>query len=49
MRLNDAERRLWVENDEGLYLMWQASRMGLYRWVRENRPLIDSVIRKVLG
>lgn len=43
-RLNDAERRMWVENDEGLYLWWKRSRVGLYRFVRENRAAIDELV-----
>ena len=45
--INDEERRQWVDNDEGLYDMWQASRIGLYRWVKENRAIIDEVIVNV--
>lgn len=45
--INDEERRQWVDNDEGLYDLWCESRMGLYRWVRENRAIIDEVIVNV--
>jgi hypothetical protein len=45
--INDEERRQWVDNDEGLYEMWTESQMGLYRWVRENRAIIDEVIVNV--
>ena len=32
--MNDNERELWVRNDEGLYAMWQASRLGMRRFIR---------------
>lgn len=48
VRMNDGERRLWVENDYDLYCWWQSSNMGLYRFVRENRAAITSHINKVL-
>lgn len=46
---NDAERRMWVENDEALYLAWKRSGIGLYRWVRLHRQMIDAVISAALG
>ena len=42
--INDNDRRDFVDNDEGLYDLWRRSCMGQYRWVRENRALIDEVI-----
>jgi len=44
--MNDAERRLWVENDEGLYSWWKSSRIGLYLFVKENRA---ELTRMILG
>jgi hypothetical protein len=46
-RINDEERRLWVENDEGLYNMMQESGLGMKRFIRENRKAIDKVINNV--
>lgn len=43
-RINDRERRLWVENDQGLYSWWQSLNIGLYRFVRENRKEITRAI-----
>lgn len=51
-RINDDERRLWVLNDEGLYLAWKADdprELHVRRWVRTHRELIDGVIRSVNG
>jgi hypothetical protein len=48
LRYNDEERRQWVENDEGLYNLWRASRQSKRLWIRENRALIDNVIRSVV-
>lgn len=46
---DDSERRLWVLNDEGLYLKQQASGLPLRVWAAQNRALIDSVIDNVVG
>lgn len=48
-RRNDEERRQWVLNDEGLYRWWQSSRIGLYRFIRENREEIDTAIDGALN
>jgi hypothetical protein len=42
--MNDEERRLWVLNDERLYLDWRASRQGLRRYIREHRAELDGHI-----
>jgi hypothetical protein len=47
--MNDAERREWVANDEGLYDLWKRSRKGIYAWVRENRQLIDEAVEPVIA
>jgi hypothetical protein len=44
---NDKERADWVNNDEGLYSRWKASRLGLRAFIRGNRPIIDEVIENV--
>jgi hypothetical protein len=45
--INDNDRRDFVDNDEGLYDMWRRSGVGQYRWVRENRTMIDEVLKAV--
>lgn len=53
--MNDEERRMWVLNDEGLYRLWMRSPrgrsshdgyVGLMPWIRENRDMIDSAIKR---
>lgn len=46
---DDAERRLWVLNDEGLYNLQRASGQPIKVWIRENRALIDEVIDAVVS
>jgi hypothetical protein len=46
--MNDDERRLWVENDEGLYLWWQDSELPIREFIRQNRGEIDRVISSAL-
>jgi len=45
--VNDEVRRLWVENDGGLYDLQRRSRLSLTKWVRANRTLIDEVAKNV--
>ena len=46
--MNDRERRLWVLNDEGLYLTYKASGRPLKSFLREERAMIDAAIKRVL-
>jgi len=46
-RINDDDRRQWVLNDEGLYLLQQESRRSVREFVCMNRALIDEVIGNV--
>ena len=52
-RLNDEERRQWVENDEGLHGICHAEmrmeRISKKEWVKRNRKLIDQVAGEVRG
>jgi len=41
--MNDSERRDWIENDEGLYEMWKASRMSISKFVRMYRNELDNL------
>lgn len=51
--INDAERELWVANDETLYLdceRWRKrNRGGVRGYIRAHRKEIDAVIRRVIG
>ena len=44
--MNDNERELWVHNDEGLYTMWQASRLAMREFLRMHRTMIDNYIKQ---
>jgi hypothetical protein len=45
--MNDTERSQWVDNDEGLYNLWRASRQGKRAWLRANRAMVDEAIGNV--
>jgi hypothetical protein len=46
--MNDADRKDWINNDEGLYDWWRASCMSMTRFIRENREEIDRAITPVV-
>ena len=46
--MNDNERKQWVQNDDGLYNDWRASRLPLTVYVRAHREWLDTVIQKVI-
>ncbi len=48
-RHNDEERRLWILNDEGLYLWWQRSNLPLRKFMRDNRVELDACIDRALN
>lgn len=48
-RHNDEERRLWILNDEGLYLWWQRSGLSLRQFMRDNRVELDKCIDRALN
>jgi hypothetical protein len=45
--MNDTERLLWLDNDEGLYSWWKSSRQSKTAFIREHRKDIDAVITNV--
>jgi hypothetical protein len=47
LTLRDIEQ--WVDNDEGLYRMWKASRQTKRQFVRENRDTLSEMINKVIS
>lgn len=52
MKRNDEERRLWILNDEGLYLWWRRECRGeryLATFIRKNRAEIDAIIDGTLA
>jgi hypothetical protein len=46
--MNDAERRQWVLNDEGLYDWWRSSRQSMTAFIRANRTELDQAIEPVI-
>lgn len=47
--MNDSERDQWIDNDEGLYYWWKATRLSKTAFIRQNRQEIDEVIKGVLN
>ena len=45
--MNDQERENFIDNDEGLYRLWKASRSSKRKFIKANRSEIDSVIANV--
>lgn len=48
-KLNDGDRRQWIDNDEGLYNWQRSSRQPMAAFIRENKREIDRLICGVLG
>ena len=44
MKLNNEERRLWIMNDEPLYLWWRKSGQEIVAFVKEKQKEIDAII-----
>lgn len=47
--MNNRERELWIDNDEGLYTWWRRSKLSKRKFIKENRQEIDKVINNVLN
>ena len=47
--LTNDDRKQWVDNDEGLYLMWKASGLSKDAFVRDHKVDVNTVINKVLS
>lgn len=47
--MNDRERQQWIDNDEGLYNDWRASRQSQREFIRQNRAAIDAAILPVIA
>lgn len=46
--MNNEERRLWINNDEGLYDWWKESGLSMTAFIKENREEIDKAIQPVV-
>ncbi len=47
--MNDRERQMWIDNDEGLYRMWKCSRQPMRTFIRENRTELTQFIKETLN
>ena len=47
--MNDKERGLWVNNDEGLYTWWLRERMPMRNFIKIHRDELTKYINKVIG
>ena len=45
--MNDRERVMWVDNDEGLYRWRLSEKLGVWAFVRKYRKEITEYIKKV--
>lgn len=48
-RLNNREREMWIDNDEGLYNWWRSSRQSKRKFIQENREELDAAILRALN
>jgi hypothetical protein len=47
--MNNREREMWIDNDEGLYSWWLSSRQSKRVFIQENRAEIDAAISQALN
>jgi hypothetical protein len=47
-RINDIERRIWVLNDEKLFLLWRKDGRAIKKFIRDNRAIIDELIDRIM-
>ncbi len=47
--MNDSEREMWIDNDEGLYHWWRQSGQSKRKFMRENRTELDECIETAIN
>ena len=47
--MNNTEREQWIDNDEGLYNWWRASKQSKRQFIKENRAEIDAAIDNAIS
>ena len=47
--MNNQERKLWVDNDEGMYLWRKSSKLSMTKFIRENKTEIDECINRAMN
>ena len=45
--MNDKERAMWIDNEEGFYNWWKQSRLSKRAFMRQNREALDQAINRV--
>lgn len=45
--MNNSERSIWIDNDEGLYKWWRSSGLSKRKFIKENKAEIDKAIGNV--
>jgi hypothetical protein len=47
--MNNRERQMWIDNDEGLYNWFKSSRCSMTQFIKDNKDEIDACIKRVLA
>ena len=47
--MNNNDREQWVNNDEGLYVMYKRSKQNMRSFIKTNKEMIDRVIWNVVN
>jgi len=47
--MNNREREQWIDNDEGLYSEWRASRLSKREFIKRERKWLDAVIDNIVN
>lgn len=47
--MNNREREMWIDNDEGLYNWWRSSRLSKREFIKQNREELDACINRELN
>ena len=47
--MNNRERELWIDNDEGLYLWHRGSKLSKRQFIKEHRAEIDEIIDRAIN
>lgn len=47
--MNNSEREMWIQNDEGLYRWWKSTRLPMRKFIQEYKVEIDTAIDSVLN
>lgn len=47
--MNNRERQMWIDNDEGLYSWWKSEHCSMSAFIREHREELDGYINRELN